>query len=74
MQIVSIRELENVLNSDTVNQSRQIRYNFLSNVSQEIQDIIENRRFTWEGNDPLNAFPVLNANLIAKSKFLMSIH
>lgn len=71
MQIVSVRELENVLNSNTVNQSRRIRYNFLLNVSQEIQNIIKNQRFIWEGNDPLNAFPVLNANLIAESKFLM---
>ena len=34
MQIVSVRELENVLNSDTVNQSQQVRYNFFKTYAQ----------------------------------------
>ena len=65
MQIISVRELENLLNADATNQAREITYDFLSNVPQEIPDVIETQPFAWSGDDLINAFPVLNANLSA---------
>ena len=65
MEIISVRELENRLNADSSNQARGITYDFLSNVPKEIQDAIETQPFTWSGDNPINAFPILNASLLA---------
>ena len=53
--IISARTLENILNADPGNVASGIKYNFLSNVPQAIQDVIENQTFTFV-NNPLDAF------------------
>ncbi|NJL83355.1 MAG: hypothetical protein HC890_11165 [Chloroflexaceae bacterium] len=56
-QIITVRDLEHQLNQDNLNPGTH--YDFFSNISQAIQDQIENKVFTWTGNNPLNAFPVI---------------
>ncbi len=72
MDIISVRELENRLNNDTTNQQRGIHYDFFSNIPQEIQNIVEDRRFTWIGNDPIDAFTTLSSPLLTDNNFTPS--
>jgi large repetitive protein len=67
MRIISVRQLENLLNADSINKEElKISYDFFNHVSQDVQDIIENRVFTWPGADPIDAFQMSgSANLLA---------
>jgi hypothetical protein len=52
--------------ADSINKGLKISYDFFNHVSQDIQDVIENRVFTWPGADPIDAFQMPgSANLLA---------
>jgi len=46
MDIFTVRELENRLNSDLTNRTLKLHYDFFSHVSKEIQDVIEQQVFS----------------------------
>ncbi len=69
MQILSVQQLEQMLNNDSINQARGIHYNFFSNLPTDIQANLKNQVFI-PGSNPSDQF-TLNASLLAGSGTLL---
>jgi DNA/RNA endonuclease G (NUC1) len=70
MNIVSVVDLEQMLNDDPINQARGIHYNFFSNLPSNLQSILKSQVFI-PGTDPLGQFADLSASLFANSGTLL---